>query len=60
MHKSVDKKYIEENDIKDFMSDEERSYYSKKLLEAEQYNLSHPEVMASDEFHKKIKEKYGI
>ena len=55
-----DKNLIKQNGIEDFMSDEERTYYSKKLLEAEQYNMEHPEVMTSEEFHKKIKEKYGI
>jgi len=60
MQLSVDRNLIKQNGIKDFMSDEERTYYSNKLLEAEQYNMEHPEVMTSDEFHKKIKEKYGI
>ena len=60
MKLSVEKKLIKENDIQDFMSDEERTYYSNKLLEAEKYNMEHPEVMISEDFHKKIKEKYGI
>ena len=60
MQASVDKNLIIENDIKDFMSDEERTYYSNKLLEAEKYNMEQPEVLTSEEFHKKIKEKYGI
>ena len=60
MQLSVDRNLIKQNGIEDFMPDEERTYYSNKLLEAEQYNMEHPEVMTSDEFHKKIKEKYGI
>lgn len=60
MQLSVDRNLIKQNGIQDFMSDEERTYYSNKLLEAEQYNMEHPEVMTSEEFHKKIKEKYGI
>ena len=60
MQVSVDKNLIVENDIKDFMSDEERTYYSNKLLETEKYNTEHPKVLTSEEFHKKIKEKYGI
>ena len=60
MKLSVEKKLIKENDIQDFMSDEERTYYSNKLLEAEKYDMEHPEVMTSEDFHKKIKEKYGI
>ena len=60
MQVSVDKNFIIENDIKDFMSDEERTYYSNKLIEAEKYNMEHSEVLTSEEFHKTIKEKYGI
>ena len=60
MQISVDRDLLKENDMQDFMTDEERTYYSRKLLEAEQYNLQHPEVMTSEEFHKKIKDKYGI
>ena len=60
MKLSVEKKLIKENDIQDFMSDEERTYYSNKLLEAEKYDMEHPEVMTSEDFHKKIKEKYGF
>lgn len=60
MQPAIDKKYIEINDNKETMSNEERAYYTKKLLEAEQYDLEHPKVMTSEEFHKKIKEKYGI
>lgn len=56
----VDRDLLKENDIQDFMTDEERTYYSKKLLEAEHYNLQHKELMTSEEFHNKIKEKYGI
>ena len=56
----VGRDLLKENDIKDFITDEDRTYYSKKLLEAEQYNLQHKEVMTSEEFHNKIKEKYGI
>ena len=60
MQPAINKDFIEVNENKEIMSNEERAYYTKKLLEAEQYDLEHPEVMTSEEFHKKINEKYGI
>lgn len=60
MQPAIDKNYIEINDNNENMSNEERAYYTKKLQEAEEHNLEHPEVMTSEEFHKRIKEKYGI
>ena len=46
--------------ISDFMSDAERTYYTKKLQEAEQHNMMHPQTWTSEEFYKKKCEKYGI
>lgn len=46
--------------ISDFMSDEERSYYTKKLQEAEQHNKMNPQTWTSEEFYKRKCEKYGI
>lgn len=60
MQPAINKDFIEVNDNKETMSNEERAYYTKKLLEAEQYDLEHTEVMTSEEFHNKIKKKYGI
>ena len=60
MQPSIDKKYIEINDNKETMPNEERVYFTKKLQEAEEYNLEHPEVMTSEEFYNKIKEKYCL
>ena len=53
----------EKNDvdlISDFMSDEERTYYTKKLKEAEKHNLIHTNTWTSDEFYARKREKYEI
>lgn len=60
MQPAINKDFIEVNDNKETMSNEERAYYTKKLQEAEQYDIEHPEVMTSEEFHNRIKEKYDI
>ena len=46
--------------ISDFISDEERTYYTKKLQEAEQHNMIHTNTWTSEEFYKRKREKYGI
>ena len=53
-------KKLDTDIISDFMSDEERTYYTKKLQEAEQHNMMHPETWTSEEFYKRKREKYGI
>lgn len=60
MKPSINSSLLKEYDIQDFLTNEERTYYSKKLHEAEKYNTEHPEILTSDEFHKKISEKYRI
>lgn len=60
MQPAINKDFIEVNGNKEIMSNEERAYFTKKLQEAEQYDLEHPEVMTSEEFHNRIKEKYDI
>ena len=60
MQPAINEDFIEVNENKEIMSNEERTYYTKKLQEAEQYDLEHPEVMTSEEFHNRIKEKYDI
>lgn len=60
MQPAINKDFIEVNENKEIMSNEERAYFTKKLQEAEQYDLEHPEVMTSEEFHNRIKEKYDI
>ena len=53
-------KKLDTDIISDFMSDEERTYYTKKLQEAEQHNMMHPKTWTSEEFYKRKREKYGI
>ena len=60
MQPAINKDFIEVNENKEIMSNEERAYFTKKLQEAEQYDLEHSEVMTSEEFHNRIKEKYDI
>lgn len=56
----AENKKIDADIISDFMSNEERTYYSKKLQEAEQHNMTHPTTWTSEEFYKRKREKYGI
>ena len=56
---TIENRELKVDAIADFMSDEERTYYSKKLQEAEQHNLIHTEKWTSDEFYKRKREKYG-
>lgn len=60
MRPSIDKKLIIDNNTESFMSKEQRTYFSEKLQEAERYNAEHPETMTSEEFYKKINDKYSI
>lgn len=60
METTTDENIIKDNNITDFMSEKQRTYYSKKLLEAEQLNLANPKVYTFDEFQNKLKDKYGI
>ena len=53
-------KNLKRDIIPDFMSDEDRTYYTKKLQEAEQHNMIHPETFTSEEFYKRKQDKYGI
>ena len=48
-----------DDNISDFMSNEERDYYSKKLQDAEEHNLIHTSKWTSEEFYKRKQEKYG-
>ena len=57
---AVNSKEINIESIPDFMLNEERTYYSKKLQEAEKFDREHPKTFTSEEFHRIIKEKYGI
>lgn len=57
---AAEQKNIGADVISDFMSDEERTYYTKKLQEAEEHNLIHPQTWTSEEFYKRKREKYGI
>ena len=58
--KAAEQKNIGADVISDFMSDEERTYYTKKLQKAEEHNLIHPQTWTSEEFYKRKREKYGI
>lgn len=60
MRPSIDKKLIIDNNTENLMSKEQRTYFSEKLQEAENYNAEHPETMTSEEFYKKINDKYSI
>lgn len=60
MQPAINKDFIEVNDNKETMSNEERAYYTKKLQEAEKHNLIHTSTWTSEEFYKRKKEKYGL
>ena len=53
-------KNLDADTISDFISDEERTYYTKKLQEAEEHNMIHPQTWTSEEFYQRKREKYGI
>ena len=60
MQVSVDRDLLKENDIKDYMTDEERTYFSNKLKEAEVFDEVHKETYSLDDIINKHREKYEI
>ena len=60
METLLNEKIVKDNDISDFISEEQRTYFSKKLYEGEQYDKIHTETYTPTEFHKAIKEEYGL